>query len=108
MARVPQVSYAGVRFNSLAGQGVVFTTLAAALRDHEALVRQYLGSAVDPLAHKFNALHAALWQDGVFLYVPKDVQLELPLQAIFTLAGGGHSIFPHNLIVVERDRKSVV
>ncbi len=86
---------------SLAGQGVVFTTLAAALRDHEALVRQYLGSAVDPLAHKFNALHAALWQDGVFLYVPKDVQLELPLQAIFTLAGGGRSIFPHNLIVVE-------
>lgn len=87
--------------NSLAGQGVVFTTLAAALRDHEALVRQHLGSAVDPLAHKFNALHAALWQDGVFLYVPQNVQLELPLQAIFTLAGGGRSIFAHNLIVVE-------
>lgn len=86
---------------SLAAQGVVFTTLAAALRDHEALVRQHLGSVVDPAAHKFNALHAALWQDGVFLYVPKDVQLELPLQAIFTVAEGGRAIFPHNLVVVE-------
>src|SRR5262245_59021749 len=66
---------------SLAGQGVIFTTLAAALREHEALVKQYLGTAIDPLAHKFTALHAALWQDGVFLYVPKNVAIELPLLA---------------------------
>src|SRR4051812_15214174 len=69
-----------------AGQGVVFTTLAAALRDHAELVKQYLGTAIDPLAHKFNALHAALWQDGIFLYVPKNVSVELPLHASFTLA----------------------
>jgi Fe-S cluster assembly protein SufD len=86
----------------LAAQGVIFTTLATALRDHEALVKQYLGTAVDPLAHKFTALHAALWQDGVFLYVPKNVAVELPLLAIFTLAEGNHATFPHNLIVVER------
>src|SRR5439155_16561434 len=63
----------------LAQQGVIFTTLAAAVRSHERLVEQYLGTAVDPLTHKFTALHAALWQDGVFLYVPKNVAIELPL-----------------------------
>jgi len=86
----------------LAEQGVIFTTLAAALRDHAALVEQYLGTAVDPLTHKFNALHAALWQDGAFLYVPKNVAVEMPLLAVFTLADGSRATFPHNLIVVER------
>lgn len=85
----------------LAELGVVFTTLAAALRSHEPLVKQYFGAAVDPLKHKFTALHTALWQDGAFLYVPKNVQLELPLQAIFTLAEGSRAIVPHNLIIVE-------
>jgi len=87
---------------ALARQGVIFTTMAAALRDHEALVEQYLGAAIDPLAHKFTALHAALWQDGVFLYVPKNVAVELPLLATFTLADGSQATFPHNLIVAER------
>jgi Fe-S cluster assembly protein SufD len=86
----------------LAAQGVVFTTLSVAVREHEALVRQYLGTAVETLTHKFTALHAALWQDGVFLYVPKNVAVELPLHAIFTLADGSHATFPHNLVVVER------
>ncbi|MBK9713591.1 MAG: Fe-S cluster assembly protein SufD [Kouleothrix sp.] len=86
----------------LAEKGVVFTTLAAALHSHEALVKRYLGTAVEPLAHKFNALHAALWQDGVFLYVPKDVQIDLPLLASFSLGANGLSIFPHNLVILER------
>ena len=85
----------------LAEQGVVFTTVAAALRSHPELVKQYLGTAVDALTHKFTALHAALWQDGAFLYVPKNVQVELPLHAIFTLADGSHATFPHNLVIVE-------
>jgi Fe-S cluster assembly protein SufD len=86
----------------LARQGVIFTTLAAAVREHEALVKQHLGTAVDPLTHKFTALHAALWQDGVFLYVPKGVALEVPLHAVLTLADGALATFPHNLVVVER------
>jgi Fe-S cluster assembly protein SufD len=86
----------------LAEQGVIFTTLAAALRDHEALVKQHLGTAVDWQTHKFSALHAALWQDGVFLYVPKGVAVELPLLAVFTLGAENHATFPHNLVIVER------
>ncbi len=86
----------------LAEQGVIFTTLAAALRDHEELVKRYLDTAVSPLQHKFSALHAALWQDGAFLYVPKNVQVELPLMAISTLPPGSRAAFSHNLVIVER------
>lgn len=87
----------------LAEQGVVFTTLASAIQSHPALVQQYLGTAIDWQAHKFTALHAALWQDGIFLYVPKGVAVELPLHAIFTLASDSPTIVPHNLVIVDRD-----
>lgn len=86
---------------SLIQQGVIFMPLAAVLRDQDALIQQYLGTAIDPLAHKFNALHAALWQDGVFLYVPKNVVAEQPFKATFTFPAGAAAVFPHNLIVVE-------
>jgi Fe-S cluster assembly protein SufD len=86
---------------TLAAQGVIFMPLGAVLRDQEPLVRQYFGTAVDPLAHKFTALHAALWQDGVFLYVPKHVALEKPIRATFTFPEGATSIFPHNIVIVE-------
>jgi Fe-S cluster assembly protein SufD len=82
-----------------AGKGVIFTTLAAAVRDHEALVKRYHSSIVDSLAHKFTALNAALWQDGVFLYVPKNTAVEIPLVAMYTLSG--NSIFPHSLIILD-------
>jgi len=86
---------------SLVEQGVIFRPLSAVLRDQEPLVQQYLGTAVDPLTHKFTALHAALWQDGVFLYVPKNVAIEKPLKATFTFPEGATSIFSHNLVIVE-------
>lgn len=96
-------SHTAVRWDeSLAAKGVIFTTLAAALRDHEALVKQHLGAALDAQAHKFAALHAAVWQDGVFLYVPKDTAVEAPLHALLTLAGAGSAAAPHNLIVLDR------
>ncbi len=85
----------------LAAQGVIFRPLGAVLRDQEPLLEQYFGTAVDPLTHKFTALHAALWQDGVFLYVPKNVSIEKPLKATFTFPEGAKSIFPHNLVIVE-------
>lgn len=87
---------------ALADRGVVFTTLAAALASHEALIERQLGTAVDPQTHKFAALHAALWQDGVFLYVPKDTAVEVPLRAVFTLPPGANAAFAHNVIVLDR------
>lgn len=86
---------------TLAAQGVVFTTLKAALQSHGALIEARMGAAVEPLAHKFSALRAALWQDGAFLYVPRNVEVELPLRVCYTLADGSRSIFPHTLVILE-------
>src|SRR5690606_4842652 len=85
----------------LAKQGVIFMPLSAAVREHEALVKQYLGTPIDWQAHKFNALHAALWQDGVFLYVPKGVSVDVPLLTVFTLSNSNRASFSHNLVVLE-------
>ncbi|MCS6888054.1 Fe-S cluster assembly protein SufD [Chloroflexus sp.] len=86
---------------ALAAQGVIFTTLAAALHTHEALIQKYMDTAVEPLKHKFSALRAALWQDGALLYVPKGVAIEAPLRLIYTLAADGTAIFPRTLVIVE-------
>lgn len=88
---------------SLAEKGIVFTSLAAALQHqhHETLVRDNLGKAIAPHAHKFSALRAALWQDGVLLYVPRNTALEVPLRVSYTLAEGSRAIFPYSLVVLE-------
>lgn len=90
---------------SLEKQGVIFTSLAAALHSHESLIRERIGTGVAPLAHKFSALRAALWQDGAFLYVPKYVDLEMPLRACYTLADGSRAILPYSLIILEPDTR---
>jgi Fe-S cluster assembly protein SufD len=92
----------------LAQQGVVFTTMAAALRSHEALIKAHLDSAVPALAHKFSALRAALWQDGAFLYVPKGVAVELPLRVLYTIAHGSHAIFPRTMVIIEANASATL
>ncbi|NJN19159.1 MAG: Fe-S cluster assembly protein SufD [Oscillochloris sp.] len=86
---------------SLASQGVVFTTMAAAIASHGELIRAKMDSAVPALDHKFSALRAALWQDGAFLYVPKGVAIDAPLRVIYTLAEGSQAIFPRTLVILE-------
>jgi len=85
----------------LARKGVLFTDLATALREHGDLVRRYFGKAVNPDENKLTALHAALWSGGAFLYVPKGVEVELPVQAVYWAADAGVGLFPHVLIVAE-------
>ncbi|MFN8560718.1 MAG: SufD family Fe-S cluster assembly protein [Anaerolineae bacterium] len=68
---------------ALAQQGVVFTDLLTACREHEELVRTRLMTrAVKPGDGKFAALHAALWTHGVFLYVPDRKVVDLPLHVV--------------------------
>jgi len=86
----------------LASQGVIFTTLAQALRDKPELIEKHFGKAVAGDEHKYRMLHTALWQDGIFLYIPKNVAVETPLRAIFTLPDGTSAIFPHSIVVLER------
>lgn len=85
----------------LTEKGVVLVTLEQALRSHEALIRQHLGAAIESTRHKFLALNAALWRDGVFLYVPKNVTVELPLTAVFSMPIPGGAIMPRNLIILD-------
>lgn len=82
-------------------QGVIFTDLQTAVHEHPELMRRYfMTEAVTPDANKFTALHAALWDTGTFIFVPRNTKVELPLQAILCQGdsvGGYH----HTLLVAE-------
>jgi len=81
-------------------QGVVFTDLRTAVREHEELVREHLYSVVNATQTKYTALNSALWENGTFVYVPKDVEVELPLGAFTTADSGGIGL-GRTLIVVD-------
>lgn len=91
----------------LASQGVIFTDMATALAKHGDLVQKYLFNAVQADEHKLTALHAAVLNGGVFLYVPKNVELSVPVQAVYEVAGDNSLIAPHVLIVAEANSKVI-
>lgn len=82
-------------------QGVVFKPLRQALASHEALIKAHMDTAVAPLEHKFSALRAALWADGVLVYVPKGVAVEAPLRVRYTMPAGGSTTFARTLVITE-------
>ncbi|MGA8942419.1 MAG: Fe-S cluster assembly protein SufD [Thermoactinomyces sp.] len=87
---------------SLSEQGVIFTDIGTAAREHEFLLRKYFmtdGIKIDE--HRLTAVHAAFHSGGLFLYVPGNVQVNIPLEGIFWLSGEGAAMFPHILIVAE-------
>ncbi|MGE6378660.1 Fe-S cluster assembly protein SufD [Peribacillus muralis] len=92
---------------SLKEQGVIFTDIFTAARDHSDLVQKYFmkdGVKVDE--HRLTALHAALVNGGAFLYVPKNVEIKEPIQSVFLLDDPDATLFNHVLIVAE-DNSSV-
>ena len=86
---------------SVEQEGVVFTDLASALRDHSDTLSDYFGQIVRAEEGKFAALATAMAGDGVVLYVPKGVQLEQPLHSILWAPGEGNVYFSRVLIIVE-------
>ena len=88
---------------SLVKQGVVYTDMETALREHEDLVREHFMKLVPPKDHKFAALHGAVWSGGSFVYVPEGVQVEIPLQSYFRLNAAGAGQFEHTLIILEKN-----
>ncbi|MDR6226068.1 Fe-S cluster assembly protein SufD [Desmospora profundinema] len=92
---------------SLTRQGVVFTDLATALSKHPELVQPYfMTDGIRPDEHKLAALHAALWSGGAFLYLPKEVEVDVPFQVLFWASGKGIGTFPHLLIVADSHSKA--
>ncbi len=94
--------------DKLARQGVVFTDLQTAVRENEALVQAHLmTSAVRPGDGKFAALHAALWDHGVFVYVPCNTVAELPLQVVCYNSKPGAAM-GHVLVVLEDNAQATM
>jgi len=91
--------------SELASKGVIFTDLETACKEHGELVQKYLFQAVAKDEDKLTALHAALWNGGVFVYVPKNVEVELPLQAIFYNDNAEATFAPHILIVADNNSR---
>ncbi len=86
----------------LAGKGVVWAPLSVAVSEHEELFRKHFMTQDVVLgSKKFAALHRARVSNGSFLYVPRGVEIELPLEAFHWLSGDHASVFPHTLIICE-------
>ncbi len=93
--------------DALTEQGVIFTDLATAVQEHGDLVEKHLHAAVDASQGKFAALNAALWNYGVFVYVPRSKVAELPLHIVVYNTRDGATL-GHNLIVVEENAQGTV
>ena len=85
----------------LRDQGVIYTDIETAIREHEDLVKQYFMKVITMHDHKFSALHGAVWSGGSFVYVPKGVKVNMPLQSYFRLNAAEAGQFEHTLIIVE-------
>ncbi len=85
-------------------KGVIFTDIFTAMQEHSDIVEKYFmtdGVSIDE--HRLTALHAAYLNGGVFVYVPKGVKVEEPIQAIFWQEDNTSALFNHVLIVAEKD-----
>ncbi|MBU9722170.1 MULTISPECIES: Fe-S cluster assembly protein SufD [Bacillaceae] len=82
-------------------KGVIFTDIQTAVKEHSDLVQKYfMQEAVTPDENKLTAEHAALLNGGTFIYVPKNVEVEIPIQAVYTQAGN-FGLYNHVLVVAE-------
>lgn len=85
-----------------AAKGVVYTDLESALHGlYAKMIEEHFMHLVPPTDHKFAALHGAVWSGGSFVYVPKGVSVEIPLQSYFRLNAPGAGQFEHTLIIVD-------
>jgi len=95
-----EVVYHSVR-EELTKIGVVFMGTDQALIEYPEIFRAHFGTVVPPEDNKFSALNAAVWSGGSFVYVPKGVDVPLPLQAYFRINGENTGQFERTLIVVD-------
>jgi Fe-S cluster assembly protein SufB len=93
--------YEGLK-QEYADLGIIFCSMDTAVTEYPELVEPYfMTKNVPPQDNKFSALHGAVWSGGSFLYVPKGVKVDLPLQAYFRMEGAGEGTFEHTLIIAD-------
>jgi Fe-S cluster assembly protein SufB len=85
----------------LSKQGVIFMDMDTALREHEDIVREYWATVIPPNDNKLAALNSAVWSGGSFVYVPKGVKVDMPLQAYFRINTENMGQFERTLIIAE-------
>ncbi len=86
----------------LEAQGVLFTDMDTAVREHPELVRKWFGKIIPPNDNKFAALNSAVWSGGSFIYVPPGVNVEMPLQAYFRINAENMGQFERTLIITDQ------
>jgi Fe-S cluster assembly protein SufB len=97
-----EVVYHKIR-EDLEEQGVLFLDTDTALREHEDLFKEYFGTVIPVGDNKFAALNTSVWSGGSFIYVPKGVHVEIPLQAYFRINTENMGQFERTLIIVDED-----
>lgn len=95
-----EVVYHNIRAD-LEKQGVIFCDPETAVREHPDLVRKYFGTVIPYSDNKFAALNSAVWSGGSFVYVPKGVKVDIPLQAYFRINLQNFGQFERTLIIAD-------
>ncbi len=95
-----EVVYGSLR-EELSNQGVIFTDTDSAIREYPDLVKKYFATIIPPSDNKFAALNSAVWSGGSFIYVPKGVKVDFPLQAYFRINAENMGQFERTLIIVD-------
>jgi Fe-S cluster assembly protein SufB len=97
-----EVVYSSLK-KRLAKQGVIFESMDKGLVKYPEIVKKYFGTVVNTANNKFSALNTAVWSGGTFLYVPKGVKVDLPLQAYFRLNSALTGQFERSLLILEEE-----
>lgn len=84
-------------------KGVIFLDMDSGLREYPEIVKKYFGKLVPPQDNKYAALNSAVWSGGSFIYVPKGVKLDKPLQSYFRINNKRSGQFERTLIIVDDD-----
>ena len=95
-----EVVYHSIR-EDLQKLGVIFLDMDSALREYPEIVRRYFGTIIPTNDNKFAALNTAVWSGGSFIIVPKDVKVDIPLQAYFRINAQNMGQFERTLIIAE-------
>lgn len=95
-----EVVYKSIQ-SMLSKKGVIFLDMDSGLREHPDIVKRYFGTVIPAADNKFAALNSSVWSGGSFVYVPKGVKVELPLQAYFRINAANMGQFERTLIIAD-------
>ena len=99
-----EVVYHSVK-KELEEKGIIYLDFETAVKKYPEIIKKYFMKLIMPKTHKFAALHGAVWSGGSFVFVPKDVCLDMPIQSYFRANSEGAGQFEHTLIILEKNSK---